>query len=99
MSASKKTRKVEERRFSESKPEVRKLESDEEGSDFECFDKSDGNLLNVDIDNEVAERYKPLPALLPSRSEEDENNNKNRSRTATLSVNMADKNLVEQPKI
>ena len=70
-SASEKTQKVEERTFSESKPKVRKLESDEDDSGFEFYIKSDGKSVHVDIDKKVTEGGSSL-ALLWSRSEEEE---------------------------
>ena len=56
--------------FSDSKLEVRKVESDEEESDFECYDTSDGKPVHVDVQEEVAVK-KPILALLPNRSDED----------------------------
>ena len=38
------------RTTSASKPKVRKVESDEDNSDFECYIKSDGKQVHVDID-------------------------------------------------
>ena len=74
VSTSEKTREMEEVMISESKSRVRKVESDEENSDFECFDKFDGKLVHVDVDKEITERD-PTRALLPNRSEEDINDN------------------------
>ena len=51
----KKTRKMEEEIIFESKPKVWKVEMDEEDSDFECYDKSDGKPVHADIDKEVTE--------------------------------------------
>ena len=56
-----------------SKPKVRKVESDEDDSDFECYNKSDGKPVHVDIDKVVTEGG-PALALLPNKSEEDERN-------------------------
>ena len=48
VSASETARLMEEGIISESKSNVRKLESDEDESDFECYDKSDGKSVPVD---------------------------------------------------
>ena len=65
---------MDEEIYSQSKLKVRKLESDEEGNDFQCYDKSDGNPGHVDIDEEITE-MDPTLALLPNRSEVEEMNN------------------------
>ena len=52
-STSEKAQMVEEGIISESKPKVRNLESDEEDSDFDCYDKFEGNPVHVDIDKEA----------------------------------------------
>ena len=75
VSASETTRLREEGIISESRPTVRKVVSDDEDSDFECYDRSQGKPLHVDVDKEMAESNKPTLALLPSRSEKDEINN------------------------
>ena len=54
-----------------SKPIVRKVESDREDSDLECYIKLAGNPLLVDIDTEVMEG-RPAFTLLPNRLEEEE---------------------------
>ena len=74
MSASGKTKKTEEEgTISASKPKVRKVESIEDNSDFECYKKSDGKPIHVDIDKEVIEGG-PALALLRNNSEEKEIN-------------------------
>ena len=60
--------------ISRSKPKVRKVESDEEDSVCECYDRSDGKPIPVDIDKEATEGNKPTLALVPKTSEEDEIN-------------------------
>ena len=52
----------------------REVESVEEDSDFECYNKDDGKPLHVDVDKEVIEGG-PTLALLPNRSEGDKINN------------------------
>ena len=80
VSASERTRLMEEGIISESKPKVRKVNSDEEDNDFECYDTSEGRPLHVDFDKDILEGNKPTLVLLPNRSEEDEiNNNGKRS--------------------
>ena len=74
MSALEKAQKVEEGTISASKLKVRMVESDEDDSDLECYNKSDGRLVHVDIDKEVTER-EPALALVPNKSEEENNNN------------------------
>ena len=64
----------------EYKPKVRKVELDEEDSDFECYDRSEGKPVGVDIDNKITERNKATLAPLPNRPEEDENNNNGETR-------------------
>ena len=70
VSASQKTRKMTEGILSESKPKIEKVESDEEHSDSECYDKSNGKPVHADIDKKVTEEKKPTP----NRSEEYESN-------------------------
>ena len=72
MKGSEKVRKVEEGIISKSKPKVRKVESDEEDRDLECYDRSDGKPVHVDIEKEVTEGNNPTLALLPKKSEENE---------------------------
>ena len=55
VSASEKARKVEDRAISASKLNVWKVESNEEDSCFECYNKSHGKPLHVDIDKKVTE--------------------------------------------
>ena len=59
--------------ISESKSEISKVESDKEDSSFECYRKSDGKPVYVDVDKKITERH-PTVALWPNRSEEDEVN-------------------------
>ena len=75
VSASEKAKNVEEEgTILASKPKVRKVESDEDGSDFECYNKSDGTPVHVDIDKEITEGG-PALALPPNKSEEEMNDN------------------------
>ena len=56
MSASENAKKAkEEGTISTAKPKVRKVESDEDKSGFEGYNKSDDNPVHVDIDKEVTE--------------------------------------------
>ena len=58
--------------ISEWRLKVRKVDLDEEHSNFEWYDRSEGNPVHVERDKEIAEGNKPTLALLPNRSEEDE---------------------------
>ena len=66
---------MEEEVISESRPKVRKVASDDNDKDFECYDRSQGKLAHGDVDKDIAESNKPTLVLLPNRSEEDEINN------------------------
>ena len=51
MRSSEKARKAEEEEIiSKSKAKVRKVESDEDDSGFECYNRPDSKLVHVDID-------------------------------------------------
>ena len=63
-----------EETISESKSNVRKVESDEEETDFECYDNSHGKPVQVNLDIKQAVN-KPSLALLPNKSDWDEINN------------------------
>ena len=65
---------MEEGTISASEPKVRKVESDKEDSDFECYNKSDGKPVHVDIDKEATEA-EPALTLLPNRPQDEELNN------------------------
>ena len=72
MSTTEKAKEAEEERtISASKPKVRKVESDEDDSDFECYTKSGGKPVHVHIDKEVTEGGQAL-VVLPNNSEEEE---------------------------
>ena len=73
-SDSEKAQKLEEVTISASKPNVWKVESDEDDSNFECYNKFGGKPVHVDIDKEVTEG-EPALALLPNKSEKEEMNN------------------------
>ena len=62
--ASEKGQKLEEGTIFKPKPKVRKVESKENDSDFEGYDKSAGKPVHVDVDKEVTERRRnPTLAL------------------------------------
>ena len=73
---------MEEGIVSESKPKVRKAESDEEYGEFDCYDKSERKPvhIDIDIDKETTEGNKSTLALPPNRLEEDEINNNGETR-------------------
>ena len=73
-----KTQKVEDGTTSASKPNILKVESKEDYCDSECYNKSDGKPVHVDIDKEVIERG-PALALLPNKLEEEELNIKGKT--------------------
>ena len=77
VSASEEARKPEEGFLSKSKPKVPKVESDEEDSNFECYDKSECKPVHVDVDKEIARssHKDPTLALILNSSEEGELNN------------------------
>ena len=89
VSASERTRLLEERIFSESRPKVRKVASDhDDDSDFECYDRFKGKPVHVDVDKEMAENNKSTLALLPNRSEEDEFNNNGETQDRDRNTNL-----------
>ena len=53
MSASDKARKQQDGIIADSKPKVRKVQADDENSDFECYEQFDRQPSNVDVDEEV----------------------------------------------
>ena len=71
VSASERAQLIDEGIISKSESKGWKVESDEEDSDFDCYDKPDGKPVHVTIDKELA-FDKPTLALLPNKSEEDE---------------------------
>ena len=56
VSASEKTRNMEEGIFFESKPKVRVAESEEEDSNFECYGRPDKKTVIVNIDEEITKK-------------------------------------------
>ena len=66
VSASEKGQKMEEGTIPASETKVHKIESDEDVSDFECYNESDGKPVLVDIDIEVTDGG-PTLALLTNR--------------------------------
>ena len=97
MSTSEKTKKTEEGMISESKPEVWKVESDKEDSDFECYNNSEGKPVHVDFEKEVADRSKPTFALLPSRSEECKINNNSETRDGDGNISLRRSDRIFKP--
>ena len=83
--------------ISESRPKVRKVDSDEEDSDFENYDRSEGKPVHVDIDKEITEGNKPTLALLPKRSENDEINNNGETRDRDGNNNLRRSNRIFKP--
>ena len=76
MSASEKAKKPEEEgAISASKPKTRKVELDEDDREFECYNKSDGEPVHVDIDKKVTDGGPPLALLLKKLEEEEINYN------------------------
>ena len=94
---SERTQLMEEGIIHESRPKVRKVDSDGEDSDFECYDQSGGKPVHVDIDKEIAEGNKPTLAKLPNRSEEDENNNNAEIRDRDGNINLPRSNRIFEP--
>ena len=92
VSASERTRLLEEGIISESKPKVRKMDLDEVESNFECYDRSEGKPAHVDIDKEIAEWNKPTLSLQPNRSVEDERNNNVERRDREGNINLRSSN-------
>ena len=88
---------MEEGIISESKPKVRKVESDEEDSHFECFDKCEGEPVHVDIDKETTEGNKSTLALLPNRSEENQINNNGETRDGDGNISSRRSNRIHKP--
>ena len=62
---------MEEGIICESKSKVRKVDSDEEDSDFECYDRSEEKPVHVDIDKQLTEANRLTVALLANRSDGD----------------------------
>ena len=56
------------------------MDSDEEVSDFDCYDRSEGKPVHVDVDKDITEGNKPTLELLPNRSEEEETNSNRETR-------------------
>ena len=88
---------IEERIISESKPKARKVESDKEDSDFDCYDKCEGEPVHVDIDKETTEGNKSTLALLPNRSEENEINNNGETRHGDGNISLRRSNRIYKP--
>ena len=75
MSTSEKARKQDEGIISESKPKVQKVESDDEYSDFDCCDKSDGKPVHAYVIKEVTGSSGKEPTVAPSSKISEEVNN------------------------
>ena len=56
------------------------MDSDEEDSYFECYDRSEGKPVQVGINKEITGGNKLTLALLPNRSEEAEMNKNGETR-------------------
>ena len=97
VSASKRARMMEKGTISESEPIVRKVESDEEDSDLDCSDKSEGKPVHVDIDKETTEGNKSTLALLPNRSDEVEVNNNGETRDGDGIISLRKSNRTFKP--
>ena len=84
--------------ISKSQPKVRQVELGEEGSDFECYDKSEGKQVHVDIDKETTEENKStLAPPLSKRSEEDEIKNNDETRDGDAIINLRRSNRIFKP--
>ena len=72
VSASEKRKKQEEVTILESKPQVLKIEPQDEDSYIVCYDKLHGNPVHEDVDNEITESSgkDSVLAFLPNRSDE-----------------------------
>ena len=87
---------MEEVIISGSKLRVRKVESDEEKSDFECYDKSDKKPVDVDVEKELAVQ-KPILSLLRNRWEEDEINSNGETVVGDGIISLRRSNRVFKP--
>ena len=83
--------------ISESKPKVRKVESDNENSDFKCYDMSYGKPVYVDIGRKLTEGNNPTLALPPNRSEEDKNNNNGDTRDGDGNISLRKSERIFKP--
>ena len=88
---------MEEGIISESKLQVRKVNSENENSDFECNDRSEGKPVQAEIDKKKAEEKKPTLALLPNRLEENEKNNNRETRDRDGIINLRRSNRIFKP--
>ena len=95
VSASKKTQLMEKGIISESISKVWKVDSDNEGSDFESHVRSEAKPVHIHIP--MAEVNKPTLALLPNRSEEDEINNNSETRDRDGNSNLRRSNRIFKP--
>ena len=67
MNASARVQKAQDGRIFASKPKTRKVKSNEDGRDFECYENSNQQPVQVEIDHEFTEGG-PRLALLPNKS-------------------------------
>ena len=88
---------MEEGIISESRPKVRKVASGDEDNDLECYDRSEGQPVHVDVDTEMAESNKPILALLPIRTKEDEININDGTRDRDGNINLRRSNRIFKP--
>ena len=97
VSASGRTRIMEQGIISESRPKVRKVAWENEDSDFECYERDEGKPVHVDVYKEMDESNKPTSALLPNKSEEDEINNNGETRDRVGNINLRRSNRIFKP--
>ena len=88
---------MEERIISKSQVRLRKVASNDKNSDLECYDRSEGKLVYVGVDKEMAEISKPTLVLVPNRSEEDEINNNDETRDRDGNINLRRSNRIIKP--
>ena len=97
VSVSERIQLMEEGIISESRPKVRKVASHDDGSDFECYDRSEGKPVHVDVDKDMNESNKPTLALSPTRSEKDEINNNDEEQDRDGNTNLRRLNRIFKP--
>ena len=76
---------------------VRKVDSDEEDSNFECYDRSEKKPVHANFDKELTEGNKPTLAMLPKKSEEDEIINSGETRDRDGNMNLRRSNWLFEP--
>ena len=86
-----------ERIVFESRPKVRKVDSDEGEGDSESYNRSDGKPVHVDIDKVITKGHKPTLALLRNRSEKNEINNNGETRYRDGKINLHRSSRIFKP--